>query len=483
MDKLKPYLQQLKKHHFWWLCGLITLIAIITWWKATGEVLAAYKKNRDTINNAYSAAQRAREGAANQKYIDGLETQRGTIDKQVMKAWAVFGEKQRQFHWPKDVADIARFPVEKDKEDPSHHEDLRAKYRDLVVKPEWDRLFAKANLRRLKVAPRPAGAAAVPMPVVPGAQNRPVQDFEGIIVWPEEKRKEIVARYTETRDATKPPSWVRVRASQEDLWVYESVIDIINRVNGNPKDLLAAHIKRIEQIDVAQWAVRHAQDNPGGEFFEQVATPGGSSGQELEAVGLPNEGETAFTDKAILGGRYIDAKDLPVSYEAYTQSPPFTEFNQLFIVIKLVMDQRRLPELLAECANSGMTHQKKAEAKPEAGAEVKAGAEAKPAAETQAGTEAKREEVTEQNPGMPIEVRQVLMRFWDTDAKDADALRDLIGPAGERGPYDALVELRGIVYLYNNPDKDKLGKGSEPKPAQRSEGIPVRKPKDAAAPV
>jgi hypothetical protein len=46
---------------------------------------------------------------------------------------------------------------------------------------------------------------------------------------------------------------------------------------------------------------------------------------------------------------------------------------------------------------------------------------------------------------------------------------------GERAPYDATVQLRGIVYIYNQPDAMKLGKGSAPKPAQRKLGTPLQK--------
>ena len=38
--------------------------------------------------------------------------------------------------------------------------------------------------------------------------------------------------------------------------------------------------------------------------------------------------------------------------------------------------------------------------------------------------------------------------------------------------YDAVVELSGVIYLYNPPDKTKLGSGGAGSPDKRSFGVP-----------
>jgi hypothetical protein len=48
-------------------------------------------------------------------------------------------------------------------------------------------------------------------------------------------------------------------------------------------------------------------------------------------------------------------------------------------------------------------------------------------------------------------------------------------PGMEAGPYDAVVELSGIIYLYNPPDLAKLGTGSSKDPATRSFSVPKAK--------
>jgi len=48
------------------------------------------------------------------------------------------------------------------------------------------------------------------------------------------------------------------------------------------------------------------------------------------------------------------------------------------------------------------------------------------------------------------------------------------GPEGavETTVYDAIVELSGVIYLYNPPDINKLGTGGAGSPDKRSFGVP-----------
>jgi hypothetical protein len=48
-------------------------------------------------------------------------------------------------------------------------------------------------------------------------------------------------------------------------------------------------------------------------------------------------------------------------------------------------------------------------------------------------------------------------------------------PGIEAGAYDAIVELSGIIYLYNPPDLAKLGTGSSKDPSTRSFSVPKAK--------
>jgi hypothetical protein len=85
------------------------------------------------------------------------------------------------------------------------------------------------------------------------------------------------------------------------------------------------------------------------------------------------------------------------------------------VAMNLIMDQRQLPKLLVECANSNM----------------------------------------------PIEVKRVrILKSQSMPAPSGD-------PGFEISPYDVPVEIYGVIYIYNPPDRAKLGTGaaSQEKPA------------------
>ncbi len=42
MDKLKPFLAGLRKHHFWILCGMVILIGLGIWKVATADLGAQF---------------------------------------------------------------------------------------------------------------------------------------------------------------------------------------------------------------------------------------------------------------------------------------------------------------------------------------------------------------------------------------------------------------------------------------------------------
>ena len=56
-------------------------------------------------------------------------------------------------------------------------------------------------------------------------------------------------------------------------------------------------------------------------------------------------------DQAVLNGRYVDQNNMPLMA---TSPPPYAEFKMMPIRMSLLMDHRKIPKLLVECANSTM---------------------------------------------------------------------------------------------------------------------------------
>jgi hypothetical protein len=145
-----------------------------------------------------------------------------------------------------------------------------------------------------------------------------------------------------------------------------------------------------------------------------------------------------------LAGRYVaNDKGDPVADPA---QEPFAEFRMMPVCLRLVMEQKAIPRLLAECANSTM---------PIEVAMVRVLA-------TESGPFDGNGEATSavggENPGMSAGIGGRRMSVAPGAMSVAAA-----GPEEESA--DAAVpvvpvELRGIIYIYNPPDAEKLGTGT-----------------------
>ncbi len=432
MDKIKVYFAAIMKHHFWVLLGLLVIVSLVTWSMGTRAVQARFEENQRRIKGVYTTLLGFQHGKVpNDKYINALKTEEQKIKRQVVKATDVaFKSQQKVLPWPEAVKAIESLHPT-DEISPM----LRDNYQNLVARPDLERIFEKIHLRKEKVNPNPMGG------------GRDVKEFTGIVDWKFEDRDRLMKRYT----MNSRPSTIHVRVVQEDFWAFESLVDIVLTLNRDATDNGNAVIKRIDMLDLAQWATRHAQEAPGAELQGvelEKRDPSGfgapMSGAEKALVPLPDRASVAGDktnqdpDLVLLDGRYLDADNKPVGAEAalgYFRregggagpapgTPPFAEFKQMAVLVKILMDQRKLPELMAACANSPL----------------------------------------------PIEVRQVLMTFTDSDGKQQ--LQEP-GVKSDRNPFDAEIEIRGIVYIYNEPDEKRLGTGSAANPAKRSFGVPV----------
>ena len=149
---------------------------------------------------------------------------------------------------------------------------------------------------------------------------------------------------------------------------------------------------------------------------------------------------------------------LPASEEPpYEVKHPYAEFKMMPIRMDLIMDQRKLPILLAECANSSMPIEvrrvrihKSATAPVDLGALPPLTASGKtpgPRAQSPPGMAA-----SPQGRGQPI-VGQIV---GQADSQDVT-------------PNEMPIDIQGIIYIYDPPNEKKLGTGSEAEKGKEQE--------------
>ena len=356
----------------------------------------------------------------NAALVKDVDTRREARNKQLLQLWQSLYDRQAALAvWPKEAGIVLNTPPDAGKKKGKKAdipEQTCKFYNDDVVRAEFERIFSKLDVRRPKAGQR-ASLENLPF------KDQPA-DFDGLVAWDPQRREAIVARHYLAEGT---PSSARVKLVQEDLWIFESLVDALASLNRNAKDALTAPVKQIDVLDVAQWAtVAHLQHPPAMWKPEAAdgATPAAAAAPTLPTAPGPDA-----TDEALSHGRYLDDKGQPLAAGA---PQPFAEFKQIFVYMKLVIDQRRFPDLLTALANASL----------------------------------------------PVEVRDVAVQVLPdpTVRQVTPADGESVAPVpvagvpigslsiAETTAWDASVEIGGVIYLYNEPNAKKLGSGAVKSP-------------------
>lgn len=364
------------------------------------------------------------------------------------------------------------------------------------------------------VYPGDTYAGSTPMS---GGRTGPSDDRIGIVEWNLQDLQRIRAQF----DWPTTPTTFEVRLAQENLWVYEALLWIIRETNAGATSYYNAPIKRIESLQIGQEAAvslvaaqsrlfgatmftsgAGGMGSPGGAYGEMSGpgSPGGLGGMltmpgmPMGSLPMPGMGSSPYYPGDYYGAeggpggpmgpgmpgagmatprsreemirqrlthfRYVDKDGKPLAADA---PHPFAEFKMMPVRMLLFMDQRRIPRLLVNCANSPMPVQVRAVSlRPGQGRQVTLGTMAGPGASPYPG-------------GMgsmmgPMGGMGTMGPFGGTypgatDTYTGYGYGDTTGrpgaAAGDTGAIDVPVEVAGIIFIFNPPDRTKVGKLGE----------------------
>lgn len=517
MDQVKVYLGIAKKYHFWILTVVVLITGVVVWLKASSALAAKYDQDKKTITGAETAVNGANSpDNPNPQFTKKVEGLHEGLKKQVFDAWEeLYKHQVGLFKWPelelKPTVDLNLLGP--NEEIPEY---VRVFYNERVVEPLWQDLLAQVDLRRPKEA---SENSSDDIDDDSSSRQSRAVEYEGLVVWKEAKRKAIVDRY---RTENSVPSSAKMRLIQEDVFLFDSLIKIINAVNRGATDSLKAPIKEIDTLDIAQWAVAASLESGGtiwtkgqaasggagtmggmgampGGMGGMTAMPGGAAGAAAAAGGqgaAPVGGAAAVpggaagaaaanNDTDWFEGRFLDEKGQPL--KGGKDAPqPFAEFRQMFVYMKLIMDQRQIPNLIAACANAELpieTRQVKVQLlQGEGGGGLFGDGGAFGAGGMGPGA-------MMMGPGAMGPMGPGAMGPMGPGAMTGPMGPGMGGPdmAGgamsgaspaleggvETTVFDVVVELSGVIYLYNPPDVTKLGTGAAASPEKRSFGVPT----------
>jgi hypothetical protein len=420
MDQLRTILAWLKRQHFWVLSVLVALIAIGCWWSASRTLSSELAKNMQDIEGEFNSLKqtRGKPFLPNQQVIDKQKEEIKNQAKGVEATWKKLYERQREkvLEWPEDLKPETREKVEKLKFGDEMDRDMLNDYQNYArgYFPQLPAIVDAPIIETSTAGGYGEGRGAYSGGrdgygggygaggLVPGV-DEPQQDF--ICEWLNqgEVREALIFR---TR-----PSSIRVWVTQEDLWVYKTLLNVIARTNeaaGATRQSNAA-VRVIYALEVGKAAAAMNRAT-GRVYMPAAAAPGpeamygeagGAPGAEGERGaypgygGQPGEAGSMDMERGRMGGegygatsgpmspeqeksfllsyRYLDAEGKPVALgggggdASMTMDPAMSdpatpatpvdltafgvEYKRLPVRMTLQMDQRWLTHLISECAN------------------------------------------------------------------------------------------------------------------------------------
>jgi len=372
------------------------------------------------------------------------------------------------------------------------------------------------------------------------AQERPSgAQWDGLVVWPLSEREYLEAKFGKGQAWLQGPTTAQVVYTHESMNVYALLLYfVVASTNGDQTEHQLLAIKKIVTLRIGEDCQLPPKGT--GDATAQPGAPQGKSGYGPGTVGLsaggagggygpgagnlpgsggeqmgPQDPTAPFVvDTLSLGGgrgsegfgggggattntdrgpsladgtfRYVDDEGYALPDP---KQQPYAEFRMLPVTMRFIMDQRKLPELLARCVESPLPIEVRqwslrdprnpTSGRRQAGGGGRSGG----GMDFSSGIRDKMGAKAGGGDGMALGAVQ---GGGAGNEKAADEQRSdgaSFGGEIELGPYDREVEIKGVIYIYNPPDQAKVGTGSAGLPGQPLDGKqPDGKPADVKQP-
>jgi hypothetical protein len=472
MDKVRAFFNVVWQQRFWVLSVVGVVVAAICWQMSSSSLDAEFVTNKQQIDGQFTAmsAITGKSVHGNDEVNNAERSQAIQIRDKVLELWKTMYDRQTEvvLKWPAELGDDFLAAVEgKRFLDPIGNEQ-RQRYRT-YAKDRFPKLVEIVHAKKLPETDlgfgggmefgrgdegRGGGRGGDFSAGISTMEDIPQYDADGNLIEPE---KYIVqwadqAKLRGDLDFKQLPSAKQVWVTQENLWVYETLLHAINDTN-EARDATRpdnAAIRFVLALDVGQDAAPAAKE-PGN-----VILPAGAGGDPAALgmdgsmgrgdMGMDGRGEGVDLDTSLLQNRYVDAEGAPIA-DASTDTGG--ECRRLPVRMQLYMNQRAIPDLLAMCANAALPIEvQRVRINP---------------AESGAGFDATLAVAGPEGGGMTDSGGRGSMDGGGRGGGyggggggrgGMDGMSTV--PMGGSSPGMATVEVTGIVYIYNPPDATVL---------------------------
>ncbi|NOY40526.1 MAG: hypothetical protein GXP26_01635 [Planctomycetes bacterium] len=384
MDQVRAIAMVVWQQRFWVLSGIGILVALVCWNQATADLEDRFAKRKSTIDSKINAVRSiAREPFHPNDNVNNGDAEQVEAQKTIVaKLWSELYEQQKTevLSWPELPDEFAKRMENKRFRDiiakrDTIDKDMRDKYRN-YIKEQFDVLRKIVKASENATGSRRSGEFGGGLPRSPSLvgngdlENPVVEDY--LVDWLDQDNLRMRLVFN------RMPSAKKIWVTQEDLWVYKTLLNVIAKTNehhGATRPDNTA-IRTIIQLQVGKDATQsnlrqEAIYIPSGTGTGGSGMPGGMPGGEGMGMGMgmergmqggggPGGMEGGYgggmsgrgggiADAEILADRYLDPEGIPYPGESENFG---AEYRKLPIRMLLTMDQRMIPEVLVECANA-----------------------------------------------------------------------------------------------------------------------------------
>jgi len=391
MNQLQPILTALRKWGFWVICGAAVVVGLGAWFVAQQSVQANIKARKDQLDGLKSQVSGVKPNSPNPQVIEAARKQIEQLKADVYQAWVtMYAEQKVKNQWPAALG--AEFLNWVNQPGRKPGDPIPERFREIYlnfIEQHFPTLFEIINLRRpanvdlkqlgsIRAAAAAGGygsgeypgamstmgeegyggAMAYPGAAYPGTgvtgAGPVTAEMVGIVEWNSQNIAAIKQRFAWRQVPTSDEIW----NAQEDLWVYEALLRIIAKTNEGATGPHNAAVKRINAIEIGPDAARYFVSASAASTMAS-ATGSMAMGSPGMETGSPSEmGSGSGSGYGYGGygmrsnyGRYVDASGNPLPPGS---AQPFAEFKMMPVRLDLVVDQRKIDQLLVNCANSDM---------------------------------------------------------------------------------------------------------------------------------
>jgi hypothetical protein len=418
MDQVKAFARTAAKHVFWIGCGLILVGSMASWYLARQSLHKEFEKYQTDIKAKFTAVKglQAKQDPPNQKSHQEMDKLLDNTLKLVVQAWQLqYAQQDAILRWPLDLREdfvtavrpLKPIEAKVDFPTPANQElkvDFRRRYAGYV----GNLLPRLADIPGTiwQVGRSPAGGMPGMMggaaPLSPEEAQQLAQRKPPVVIWdPADQARLVSTHFNWSNQPDSSPTTLQVLYAQEDLWVLTALMHIIRQTNGQIESRHEAVVKNIETILIGRHAPPRAGqvirlggsgmgggmmggmgDMGSGYMMEGSAGGGempdmagsdttspspmmggsadmGSAGGDMGGMMMPGMGR-ASADPA--EGRYVDNEYQALKAETLRSALRSPSPDDAFLVVakrmpvrmRLVVDVRKLPRLLAQFGNSAL---------------------------------------------------------------------------------------------------------------------------------